>query len=790
MSLSTTDSRFVYDGDGTTTEFSFPRKIIEAAHLDVWLYDEDDDSYALQTLNTHYTFAGSGLSNGIYASATITFTTAPGSDKKVVLYRDPSLVQEADFSGETNVLNALNRFADRVTMQMQRMQDQIDRTIKLPDGDYAPSWGNTGTKADYANALLGFDSSGAPMPSVGSSGDVAISPAMAPVVQAGTLELAAEAFGIMEVWAEWFGASPSASAAVNAAALQAWIDRCAATGKIGRIGPGVFLVNATLIMKDGARIRGSGHFNWARTNYAYTDVNPTVIKSDGTITGTNSVVFRCSQMPVGVRGNDFTAPDTSDLQNIEVSDFHFDANGAAYAAYYYRCGNESGVYRVSHSGAVVAGAHLVGLFTARGWHLSAMQNAGDGFIIGRDTGDTNLTDEAACNACDITLIASKNGGHGVDGKIARGSYVRVVAERNSGRPLVVRGGADSNGGTWDVQYSEVNAGGGVLVDGYSSSDILETTIILGYRHRGIGTRVQIPVEWGTGAKTVYTVPNAAGIEPDALFVHKNGVRQTITTHYTIADSGADLEVTFLSAPSTTELVAIYGNMDDVALPSDILTRWPDVLEINASTTNGGPTQPDDWLRIKGATASLVGSYINSNTYRYHLECDGRTDNATQLQFVYKRPARLKPYVLAQSAVASAPVTGTTAETTLTTVRVPADSMLPNGRLRITGGFKFTGSANSKTVRVKFGGINYLNSSTTTAGHITHRFDIVVANVNSASSQKSDGPSNGLLGFLSSDLVTSTRNTAVGQDITFTGILADAGEQIVLESYCVEVLPAL
>ncbi|GIK48045.1 MAG: hypothetical protein BroJett013_07420 [Alphaproteobacteria bacterium] len=790
MSLSTTDSRFVYDGDGTTTEFSFPRKIIEAAHLDVWLYDEDDDSYALQTLNTHYTFAGSGLSNGIYASATVTFTTAPGSDKKVVLYRDPSLVQEADFSGETNVLNALNRFADRVTMQMQRMQDQIDRTIKLPDGDYAPSWGNTGTKADYANALLGFDSSGAPMPSVGSSGDVAISPAMTPVVQAGTLELASEAFGIMEVWAEWFGASPSASASTNAVALQAWIDRCAATGKIGRIGPGVFLVNATLIMKDGARIRGSGHFNWARTNYAYTDVNPTVIKSDGTITGTNSVVFRCSQMPVGVRGNDFTAPDTSDLQNIEVSDFHFDANGAALAAYYYRCGNESGVYRVSHSGAVVAGAQLVGLFTARGWHLSSMQNAGHGFIIGRDTSDTNLTDEAACNAVDMTLIASKNGGHGIDGKIARGSYVRVVAERNVGRPLVVRGGADAGGGTWDVQYTEVNAGGGVLVDEYDGNNIAHTTIILGYRHRGIGTIVQIPAEWGTGAKTVYTVPNAAGIEPDALFVYLNGVRQTVTTHYTLADNGADLDVTFLAAPTTGQLVAIHGNMDDIALPSDITSRYPDTLEIKSSTTNGGPSEPDNWLRIKGASASLINSLINSNTYRFILEGDGRTDQATQLQFIYKRPARLKPYVLAQSAVASAPVTGTTAETTLATVRVPAHSLLPNGRLRITGVFTVTSSTNAKTLRVKFAGGTYHNIQTTTTGVISSRFEVIVANVNSESSQKSAGGGNGALGFSSSALVTSSNNTAVDQFVTFTGILGDGSEQIVLESYCVEVLPAL
>ncbi|HVK80878.1 MAG TPA: hypothetical protein VM915_09705, partial [Verrucomicrobiae bacterium] len=141
MSLSTTDNRFVYDGDATTTIFSFPRKVIEAAHLDVYLYDEDDETWALQTLNSHYTFAGSGLSNGIYASATITFSTAPGTDKKVVIYRDPALTQEADFTGETNVLNALNRFADRTAMQLQRVHDRIDRTVRLGDGDYQTGLG-------------------------------------------------------------------------------------------------------------------------------------------------------------------------------------------------------------------------------------------------------------------------------------------------------------------------------------------------------------------------------------------------------------------------------------------------------------------------------------------------------------------------------------------------------------------------------------------------------------------------------------------------------------------------
>lgn len=195
MTLSTTDSRFSYDGDAVTVAFSFPRKVVEASHLKVYLYDEDDASMALQTLNTHYTFLGSGLANGIYATATITFLTAPGTDKKVVIFRDPTLTQETDFTGESNVLTTLNRKVDLLTMKLQRADDRLDRAILLPDGDFAAGWNNAYPKEEFANAVLAFDSSGEPMPSGGSS-SVAVSTAMTPVVQASTLAAARDAMGL------------------------------------------------------------------------------------------------------------------------------------------------------------------------------------------------------------------------------------------------------------------------------------------------------------------------------------------------------------------------------------------------------------------------------------------------------------------------------------------------------------------------------------------------------------------------------------------------------------------
>lgn len=589
-----------------------------------------------------------------------------------------------------------------------------------------------------------------------------------------------------DLWAEAFGASPSASASTNATALQAWIDACAATGKIGRIGPGVFEVNATLIMKDGARLRGSGHFNWARDAYDYTDSSPTVIKNDGTLTGTNSVVFRCSQMAVGVRGNDFVAPNTSDLQDIEVSGIHFDANGAQYAGYYYRCANEGLIERVSHSGATVAGAFLAGLFTCRYWHLSSMQNTGVGFLIGQDTADTNLTDEAACNGLHAYLNASQNGGAGIDGRIARGSHVQFNSENNGGGAAILRQyGSDSGGAHWHAVYTEHSGNTTLYFDGTNAIGVRFTR---DYAHRGNGTIVSRAAFYGDGTTNARTVTGAAGITAAQLYVYADGVRLTPTTHYTVADNGADLDVTPTSNWSTSVRYAIHGNTSQTVTP-DVLT----LIACNTSGTpvsDGGFAEPAYWPLIDGRFVNVTGSFINANSGRFRLDADGRSDAQTTLQFINRRPLKTRPYVLAQSAVASSH-TGDTNETALATITLPAKAMRANGRLRISGVFTHTNSANNKTIRIRFGGAAgtlYLSRTLTTT--VSTPFLIEIANVNSESSQKSTRSSGGLLDTsTAAALVTSSVNTALDVSIVISGVLANTGETITLDSYMVEVLPS-
>lgn len=142
-------------------------------------------------------------------------------------------------------------------------------------------------------------------------------------------------------------------------------------------------------------------------------------------------------------------------------------------------------------------------------------------------------------------------------------------------------------------------------------------------------------------------------------------------------------------------------------------------------------------------------------------------------------------VIGASGVA-VPVTGTTSETSLAGITIPANAMGPNGILRITALFSYTNSANNKTLRYRFG--NGLSGTIFAASVLTTtaatRLTQTIQNRNSASSQIG-GLVNGSLGGTSSASITGTIDTTASKTLTISGQLANTGETITLESYIVE-----
>lgn len=146
-------------------------------------------------------------------------------------------------------------------------------------------------------------------------------------------------------------------------------------------------------------------------------------------------------------------------------------------------------------------------------------------------------------------------------------------------------------------------------------------------------------------------------------------------------------------------------------------------------------------------------------------------------------------VLAQSAVPVA-VSATTSEEALATITIPAGAMGANGCVEIWASWSYTNSANSKTLRIRAGGIagtSIFSSAVTTTNTLmrpTHW-----ANANATNSQRTSSSSGqgGSVGTSSGTLVTTTVDTTAAVDIVITGQKASSGETLSLDFYQVNLM---
>lgn len=144
-----------------------------------------------------------------------------------------------------------------------------------------------------------------------------------------------------------------------------------------------------------------------------------------------------------------------------------------------------------------------------------------------------------------------------------------------------------------------------------------------------------------------------------------------------------------------------------------------------------------------------------------------------------------PVVLCQSAV-QVSHTGNTNETELGSCTIPANAMGPNGRIRVSAQFSYTSSVNSKTLRVRFGGIGgtvYVTISPTS----TLQFQAIasIANRNATNSQAGGVATIGAAGSVA--VVTSAVDTTASTTVSITGQLTNTGETVALESSLVELI---
>lgn len=117
MTVSTTTNKVSYVGNGVATIFAIPFPFLETVHLKVYQLLNN-----IQTKREDWT-----VQNG-----NLIFETAPANGAQIVILREVPFTQETDYR-ENEILAAetLERNFDKLTMQVQQLKEQIERSVTV-----------------------------------------------------------------------------------------------------------------------------------------------------------------------------------------------------------------------------------------------------------------------------------------------------------------------------------------------------------------------------------------------------------------------------------------------------------------------------------------------------------------------------------------------------------------------------------------------------------------------------------------------------------------------------------
>ena len=155
MTVSSLTVKNSYNGDNTTTAFSYTFPIHTAAELQV-IERSALGTETVKSLNSDYTISDNGAAGG-----SVNFSTAPATGVTIVLLRNTSLTQEVDYiSNDAFGAETHEGALDKLTLQVQEVQEEVDRTIKLSRTNTINSTEFTVDATSRAGKILGFDNAG------------------------------------------------------------------------------------------------------------------------------------------------------------------------------------------------------------------------------------------------------------------------------------------------------------------------------------------------------------------------------------------------------------------------------------------------------------------------------------------------------------------------------------------------------------------------------------------------------------------------------------------------------
>lgn len=271
MTVSSTNTRNSYSGNGSTTVFAYTFKIFDDDDITVIIRTDSTGAETTKTKTTHYSVSGVGSASG----GNITFGSAPASGETVVLLRTTARTQTTDYVPNDPFPAATHEDAlDKLTFLVQELEEEIGRAIKLSKTNEIATAEFTVGASDRANKILSFDA----------SGDLTVTEGKVDTVTATASGLSA-------------GATPTATAtytgSTGALAIAFGIP-AGATGPTGPAGGGLADLSADTTPQLGGDLDMNGN-DIVTTSNATIDLAPngtgTVVVKGNTNPGT--IVFNC-----------------------------------------------------------------------------------------------------------------------------------------------------------------------------------------------------------------------------------------------------------------------------------------------------------------------------------------------------------------------------------------------------------------------------------------------------------------------------------------------------------------
>lgn len=137
MSMSITDAKKAYDGDGITTTFTIGSpawRFFEKEDIKVIVRNKTTGLEEPQVLGSDFTITGTPL-DGVYEGGSVVMASPPAIGEELIIWRDPRATQDLSLTDNDRLpAKLVEKALDKTIAIVQSLQEQINQAFKLPDG--------------------------------------------------------------------------------------------------------------------------------------------------------------------------------------------------------------------------------------------------------------------------------------------------------------------------------------------------------------------------------------------------------------------------------------------------------------------------------------------------------------------------------------------------------------------------------------------------------------------------------------------------------------------------------